>query len=167
MICGGFMFIVHPFEAFCGSAPKILILGSFPSVKSRENNFFYGHPQNRFWKVISSVVNCPVPTDVEAKKQMLDRYGIALWDSIHSCEITGSSDSSIKNVTPNDIRPILEKYDIKAIFANGKTSGMYYEKYIEPVCGVKATVLPSTSPANAAWSLPKLVDSYSVILKYI
>ena len=161
------MFIVHPFEAFCGSDPKILILGSFPSVKSRENNFFYGHPQNRFWKVISSVVNCPVPTDVEAKKQMLDRYGIALWDSIHSCEITGSSDSSIKNVTPNDIRPILEKYDIKAIFANGKTSGMYYEKYIEPVCGVKATVLPSTSPANAAWSLPKLVDAYSVILKYI
>ena len=102
------MFIVHPFEAFCGSAPKILILGSVPSVKSRENNFFYGHPQNRFWKVISSVVICPVPTDVEAKKQMLDRYGIALWDSIHSCEITGSSDSSIKNVTPNDIRPILE-----------------------------------------------------------
>ena len=161
------MFIIHPFEAFCGHDPKILILGSFPSVKSRENNFFYGHPQNRFWKVISAVVNCPTPTDVEAKKQMLDRYGIALWDSIHSCEITGSSDSSIKNVTPNDICPILEKYDIKAIFANGKTSGMYYEKYIEPVCGVKATVLPSTSPANAAWSVQRLAEEYSVILKYL
>ncbi len=161
------MFIIHPFEAFCGHDPKILILGSFPSVKSRENNFFYGHPQNRFWKVISAVVNCPIPTDVEAKKQMLDRYGIALWDSIHSCEITGSSDSSIKNVTPNDIRPILEKYDIKAIFANGKTSGMYYEKYIEPICGVKATVLPSTSPANAAWSVQRLAEEYSVILKYL
>ena len=161
------MFIIHPFEAFCGHDPKILILGSFPSVKSRENNFFYGHPQNRFWKVISAVVNCPIPTDVEAKKQMLDRYGIALWDSIHSCEITGSSDSSIKNVTPNDICPILEKYDIKAIFANGKTSGMYYEKYIEPVCGVKATVLPSTSPANAAWSVQRLAEEYSVILKYL
>ena len=161
------MFIIHPFEAFCGHDPKILILGSFPSVKSRENNFFYGHPQNRFWKVISAVVNCPTPTDVESKKRMLDRYGIALWDSIHSCEITGSSDSSIKNVTPNDIRPILEKYDIKAIFANGKTSGMYYEKYIEPVCGVKATVLPSTSPANAAWSVQRLAEEYSVILKYL
>jgi hypoxanthine-DNA glycosylase len=161
------MFIIHPFEAFCGHDPKILILGSFPSVKSRENNFFYGHPQNRFWKVISAVVNCPIPTDVESKKGMLDRYGIALWDSIHSCEITGSSDSSIKNVTPNDIRPILEKYDIKAIFANGKTSGMYYEKYIEPVCGVKATVLPSTSPANAAWSVQRLAEEYSVILKYL
>ena len=161
------MFIIHPFEAFCGHDPKILILGSFPSVKSRENNFFYGHPQNRFWKVISAVVNCPIPIDVESKKGMLDRYGIALWDSIHSCEITGSSDSSIKNVTPNDIRPILEKYDIKAIFANGKTSGMYYEKYIEPVCGVKATVLPSTSPANAAWSVQRLAEEYSVILKYL
>ena len=161
------MFIIHPFEAFCGHDPKILILGSFPSVKSRENNFFYGHPQNRFWKVISAVVNCPIPTDVESKKEMLDRYGIALWDSIHSCEITGSSDSSIKNVTPNDIRPILDKYDIKAIFANGKTSGMYYEKYIEPVCGVKATVLPSTSPANAAWSVQRLAEEYSVILKYL
>ena len=159
--------IKHPFPPIYDKDSKVLILGSFPSVKSRENNFFYGHTQNRFWKVISAVVNCPIPTDVEAKKQMLDRHGIALWDSIHSCEITGSSDSSIKNVTPNDIRAILEKYDIKAIFANGKTSGMYYEKYIEPVCGVKATVLPSTSPANAAWSVQRLAEEYSVILKYL
>ena len=167
MICGGFMFIVHPFEAFCGSDPKILILGSFPSVKSRENNFFYGHPQNRFWKVISSVGKISEPKTVDEKKAMLNKMGIALWDSIHSCEITGSSDSSIKNVTPNDIRPIVEKYGIRAVFANGKTSGMYYEKYIEPVCGIKAEVLPSTSPANAAWSLPRLIDAYSVILKYL
>ena len=167
MICGGFMFIVHPIEAFCGNDPKILILGSFPSVKSRENNFFYGHPQNRFWKVISSVGKISEPKTVDEKKAMLNKMGIALWDSIHSCEITGSSDSSIKNVTPNDIRPIVEKYGIRAVFANGKTSGMYYEKYIKPVCGIKAEVLPSTSPANAAWSLPKLIDAYSVILKYL
>lgn len=167
LIKGVIMLIVHPFEAFCGHEPKVLILGSFPSVKSRENNFFYGHPQNRFWKVISSVVGCDTPTTVDEKKTMLDKYGIALWDSVHSCEIVGSSDSSIKNVTPNDIRPILEKHDIKAIFANGKTSGMYYSKYIESVCGVKATVLPSTSPANAAWSVERLVGEYSVILKYL
>ncbi len=161
------MFIVHPFEAFCGTDPKVLILGSFPSVKSREMNFFYGHPQNRFWKVMSSVLGCPEPLSIGEKKAMLDRYGIALWDSIHSCEITGSSDSSIRNVTPNDIRPILEKYGIRAIFANGKTSGAYYSKYIEKVCGRPATVLPSTSPANAVWTLPALTEAYSVILKYL
>ena len=121
------MFIVHPFEAFCGSDPKILILGSFPSVKSRENNFFYGHPQNRFWKVISSVGNMPEPKTVDEKKAMLNKMGIALWDSIHSCKITGSSDSSIKNVTPNDIRPIVEKYGICAVFANGYLACLAFE----------------------------------------
>ncbi len=161
------MHIVHPFNAFCGTSPKILILGSFPSVKSRDVGFFYGHPQNRFWKVAAGVLNCDVPASVSEKKQMLDRFGIALWDTVHSCDINGSSDSSIKNVVPNDICPILEKYDIKAVFTNGKTAGELYRRYIEPVCGRGAVVLPSTSPANAAWSLPRLIDAYSVIAKYL
>ena len=157
----------HPFEAFLGSDPKILILGSFPSVKSRETGFYYGHAQNRFWKVISSVAKCPEPRTVDEKKAMLDTLGIALWDTVQSCEIAGSSDSSIKNAVPNDIRPVLEKYGIKAVFTNGKTAGGYYSKYTEPLCGVKATVLPSTSPANAAWSLDRLIKAYSVILEFI
>lgn len=161
------MFVVHPFEPFLGSSPKILILGSFPSVKSRETGFYYGHGQNRFWKVISSVGVVPEPKTVEEKKAMLEKLGIALWDTVYSCEITGSSDSSIKNVTPNDIRPILEKYGIKAVFANGKTSGAYYEKYIEPVCGIKAAVLPSTSAANAVFTTEKLIKAYSVIREFI
>ena len=161
------MFVVHPFEPFLGSAPKILILGSFPSVKSRETGFYYGHGQNRFWKVISSVGGVPEPKTVEEKKAMLEKLGIALWDTVYSCEITGSSDSSIKNVTANDIRPILAKYGIKAVFANGKTSGAYYEKYVEPVCGIKAAVLPSTSAANAVFTTEKLVKAYSVIKDFI
>ncbi len=161
------MFVVHPFEPFLGSAPRILILGSFPSVKSRETGFYYGHGQNRFWKVISSVGGVPEPKTVDEKKAMLEKLGIALWDTVYSCEITGSSDSSIKNVTANDIRPILAKYGIKAVFANGKTSGAYYEKYVEPVCGIKAAVLPSTSAANAVFTTEKLVKAYSVIKDFI
>ena len=161
------MMITHPFDAFCGSDPKVLILGSFPSVRSREVNFYYGHPRNRFWKVMSSVLGCAEPADTEAKKRMLDFYGIALWDTVRSCEITGSSDSSIRNVTPNDIRPILEKYGIRAVFTNGKTSGDLYRRYIAGVCGIQAQTLPSTSPANAAWTLQRLTEAYSAILRYL
>ena len=161
------MFIVHPFEPFTGSSPKILILGSFPSVKSRETGFYYGNAQNRFWKVISRIANLPEPNNTEEKKEMLDMLRIALWDTVYSCEITGSSDSSIKNVTPNNIRPLVEKYGIKAVFANGKTSGALYSAYAERDCGMKAIVLPSTSPANAAWKTDMLVNAYSVILEFI
>lgn len=144
---------------------KILILGSFPSQKSREAQFFYGHPQNRFWRVLAAVLSCKVPETIEEKRQMLLSHGIALWDVIASCEIVGSSDSSIKNVVPNDISAILKNSKISKIYVNGKTAERYYNKYIMPLVGVCAVALPSTSPANAACSLEKLIEKWKIILK--
>ncbi len=141
----------------------VLILGSFPSVKSRESSFFYGHPQNRFWRVIASLFDEAVPDTVEDKKRLLLKNHIALWDVIASCEINGSADSSIENVTPNDIMPILYSCNIKAIFTNGATAHKLYEKYIFPVTGIKAVKLPSTSPANAAKRLDDLICDWSVV----
>lgn len=155
--------ITHPIAPVFDEHSRILILGSFPSVKSREEMFFYGHPQNRFWKVLAAVLECPVPGTVEEKKKMLLSNGVALWDVIASCEITGSADSSIRNVIPNDLRPILERANIEAIFVNGKTSEKYYKKYLQDTVGRKAQCLPSTSPANAAWSLERLVEAWRVI----
>ena len=123
--------IIHPFPPLYDKNSRILILGSFPSVKSREQLFFYGHPQNRFWKVLSSVFECDVPENIEEKKRFLLKNGVALWDVISSCEITGSSDSSIKNVKANDISEILNIADIKNIFVNGKTAEKYFNKYIK------------------------------------
>ena len=146
---------------------KILILGSFPSVKSRESQFFYHHPQNRFWKVLSGVVGCDIPVTIDDKKEFLLNNNIAVWDVIASCEIEGSSDSSIKNVTVNDFTKILNKSDIHAIFANGNKAYDLYEKYVFETVGIKAVKLPSTSPANARWNLEKLETAYSEMLKYI
>lgn len=157
------MKIVHPIEPFYQENSKILILGSFPSVKSREQMFFYGHSQNRFWKVISSIFGEKVPNSIEEKKKLLENNGIALWDVIHSCEITGSSDSSIKDARPNDISKILKSANIQKIFVNGKTAKVHYDKYIKNEIGREAICLPSTSPANAAWSLDKLIDAWSQI----
>ena len=157
------MKIVHPIEPFYQENSKILILGSFPSVKSREQMFFYGHSQNRFWKVISSIFEEKTPNSIDEKKNLLKNNGIALWDVIHSCEISGSSDSSIKNVVPNDISKILENSNVGKIFVNGKTAKAYYDKYIKNITKRDAICLPSTSPANAAWSLDKLVDAWSQI----
>ena len=140
-----------------------MILGSFPSVKSREQMFFYGHPQNRFWKVISSVFECDVPQTIEEKKQLLLKHGIALWDVIASCEITGSSDSSIKNVKVNDLSIILEEADIRQIFVNGRTAEKYFKKYTKAQIKRDAICLPSTSPANAAWSVNRLVEEWKVL----
>ena len=159
--------LTHPFPPLYNHASKILILGSFPSVKSREQKFFYGHPQNRFWKVVSAVLGCETPDTIEEKKAFLLEHGIALWDVIASCEITGSSDTSIKNVIPNDISEILEAGNIKQIFVNGKTAEKYYKKYIEDKTGIKAVCLPSTSPANAAWNVERLVSAWSVINEYM
>lgn len=146
---------------------RILILGSFPSVKSREQAFFYGHPQNRFWRVLSSVLNEPLPVTIMQKKSFLHSNHIALFDVIKSCDISGSSDSSIKNVIANDLTPILNTANIKAIFCNGKKSESMYNKYIYPNINIKAIVLPSTSPANAVYSLEKLITSFEIILNYI
>ena len=154
----------HPFPPLYDKNSKILILGSFPSVKSREQMFFYGHPQNRFWKVISTVLGQKTPITVDEKKSFLLSNNIALWDVIASCDITGSSDSSIKNVVANDLTEILDNADIKQIFVNGKTAEKYYNKYIRNSINREAICLPSTSPANAGWSLEKLINEWKNIV---
>ena len=155
--------IVHPIDPVFDKNSRILILGSFPSVKSRESGFFYGHPQNRYWKVLSAVFEEECPETIPEKKAFLLRNHIAAWDVIHSCEITGSSDASIKNVTVNDLGMILREADIQEIYVNGKTAEKMYRKYTEPVLGRSCTVLPSTSPANAAWNLERLTEAWRVI----
>lgn len=155
--------IEHPISPIYDETSKLLILGSFPSVKSRENHFFYGHPQNRFWKVVAAVFQQEVPESIEEKKEFLYRNHIAVWDVIKSCDITGSSDSSIKNVTANDIGKLLEEAPIRRIFVNGKKAESLYQKYIFPITGRTATVLPSTSPANAVWNLQRLIQAWEQI----
>lgn len=158
--------IKHPIPPLYDKNSRVLILGSFPSVKSREAQFFYGHPQNRFWKVTSAVFNEPVPQNVPEKRDFLLRNHVALWDVIRSCDIQGSADSTIKNVTPNDLSVILREADIKEIFVNGKTAEKYYNKYTKDLIKRSAICLPSTSPANAAWSVEKLIEAWQMI-KYI
>lgn len=159
--------VTHPIPPIYDDHSQILILGSFPSVKSREGCFFYHHPQNRFWKILALILNQPVPSDIEEKRQFLIENHIAVWDVIASCTIEGSSDSSIKNVVPNDLSEILEHAPISQIFCNGGTSHQYYKKYQEKITGKNALRLPSTSPANAAWSLERLKPEWSVILDYL
>ena len=159
--------IKHPIHPVYDKNSKILILGSFPSVKSREGCFFYHHPQNRFWKTLASVMNQPVPTTIEEKKAFLLNNHIAVWDTIASCTIEGSSDSSIKNVVPTDLSVILSEAPDLQIFCNGATSHQYYRKYQEKLIGRQAIRLPSTSPANAAWSMERLKNEWSVIRNYM
>ena len=159
--------IYHPFGPLYNENSKVLILGSFPSVKSREQEFFYGHPQNRFWKVIAALLDKDVPHTINEKKALILDNGLALWDSIGSCEITGSSDASIRNAEPNDLRIITENCDIRAIYCNGKKSLEVYNRYIEPMLGRQAEALPSTSPANAAWNLDRLTEAWSVITSHL
>lgn len=151
---------IHEFEPIYNKESKILILGTFPSVKSREEGFYYGHKQNRFWKVIAGVCGCEVPTTISEKKEMLYANRIAIWDVIQSCEIKGSSDSSIQNVVVNDLSMILDDCRIEAIFANGTKAKNLFDKYAKPVCGREIIGLPSTSPANAACLLDKLIEIY-------
>ena len=155
--------IIHPIPPLFDKDSEILILGSFPSVKSREQCFFYGHPQNRFWKVLAAIYEEDVPLTIDEKRAFLLRNHAALWDVIASCDITGSSDTSIRNVVTNDLSIILTSADIKSIFVNGKTAYNYYERYIHPVTGRSAVCLPSTSPANAAWSLDRLIGTWQCI----
>ena len=155
--------IFHPFPPLFNEHSKVLILGSFPSVKSREQLFFYGHPQNRFWKVLSAVFESETPKTIDEKKAFLLENNVALWDVIASCEISGSADSTIRNVTPNDLTPILSAANIKKIFVNGKTAEKYYNRYILPKTAFPAVCLPSTSPANAAYTLPRLVEVWKQV----
>ena len=153
----------HPFPAIYAPDSRILILGSFPSVKSREQKFFYGHPQNRFWRVLAALLGTDVPQTTEEKRALLLAHRIALWDVIASCEIMGSSDASIRNAVPNDLSPILETASIRQIFTNGGTAHRLYRKYIYPLTGREDIALPSSSPANAARSLGALIDAWQIV----
>ena len=155
--------VTHTFEPVYDANSKVLILGTFPSVKSREANFYYGHPRNRFWQVLARLTESPVPADTEEKKKLLLSSGIAIWDVIQSCDIIGSSDSSIKNVTAGDLLPLLQKTQICRIFANGATAGRLYDKYQREKTGMEIITLPSTSPANAAYDLERLCGKWAVV----
>ena len=158
--------IIHPIEPVFDANSRVLILGSFPSVKSREAQFFYGHPQNRFWRVLSALFGEPAGETPEEKTAFLLRHHLALWDVIQSCEITGSADSSIKNAVPNDLTAILQTAPITQIFTNGKTADRLYRRYLLPLTGKDAVCLPSTSPANAAWTLPRLIEAWQGIKNF-
>lgn len=153
----------HPFPPLFDDHSRTLILGSFPSVKSRENLFFYGHPQNRFWKVIASVFEERVPETIPEKKQLILRNRLALWDSVAFCEVTGSADASLRCIIPNDLRVILDAAPVERIYCNGRKSHEIYTHLIEPVTGRKAECLPSTSPANAQWKLERLTRAWSIL----
>ncbi len=155
--------VIHEIPPVYNKNSEILILGSFPSVKSREGQFFYHHKQNRFWKVLSAVVNDVLPETIDEKKEFLLRNHIAVWDVIASCDIEGSSDSSIKNAVPNNFSDILKAAPIRQIYTNGGTAYKLYHKYCEKMTGIKAVKLPSTSPANASYSLDRLIGKWKII----
>lgn len=157
----------HGFGPVYDKESCILILGSFPSVKSREQAFYYGHPQNRFWKVLAALENTEVPQTIEEKKGWLHLHHVAVYDVIEACDIEGSSDSSIRNVTPADIRTIIAESNISYIFTNGKLAGKLYRRYQAKTCDLPMTELPSTSPANAAYSLDKLIAAWQDIKVYL
>ncbi len=150
----------HPFPPVVDEDCRILILGSFPSVKSREDGFFYGHPQNRFWRVLASVFADEMPADIPAKKSFLLRHHIALWDVIAFCEIEGSSDATVKNAVPVDIARVMQIANIDRVICNGNLAHKLYQRHLEPITGIKAIPLPSTSPANAAFSLERLISAW-------
>ena len=157
---------IHPIPPVFDANSRVLILGSFPSVRSREVGFFYGHPQNRFWRTLARILESPnEPRTTEEKREFLLRNGIALWDVIASCEIVGSSDSSIRNAVPNDLGVILDTASIRQIYTNGKTAHRLYEKYLYPQTGREAICLPSTSPANAAWTQERLCAAWETVIK--
>ena len=157
-------FAKHPFEPVFSKDSKILILGSFPSEQSRISQFYYGHPRNRFWKVLSALFDTSVPLTIPDKKALIINHGLALWDSIASCSVSGSSDASIKNVVVNDLSIITKACEIQRIYCNGHLSWQLFKQYISLEIRMDAICLPSTSPANAQWSYERLLDAWRVIL---
>lgn len=157
----------HTFEPIFDENSRVLILGTFPSVKSREQGFYYGHPQNRFWKILAGLLEVPVPETIEEKKSFLLQHKIAIWDVVSSCDIVGSSDSSIKNVVPADLSKVLEKAKIRQIFANGGKAYSLYQKYAFPKTKQEAVKLPSSSPANAGWQMERLLGAWKEILPFL
>lgn len=155
--------VIHPFEPEYDSKSQILILGSFPSVQSRKQNFYYAHPQNRFWKILGEIFDEEVGLSVDQKKDFLKTHHIALWDVIEQCSIHGSSDSSIRDVIPTNLENMLEDSSITAIFCNGKKALQLFDRYQKPK-GLHAIYLPSSSPANASFRLEKLVEIWKTLI---
>ena len=149
-----------------GARAGALILGSFPSPKSRDQGFFYGHPQNRFWPLLADLTGAPVPAweDIEAKKRIITQNGLALWDVIRCCSIRGASDASIREVEPNDVPALIRALGVRAVFCNGAAAARLYARYLQPVTGLAAVRLPSTSPANAACSPQALRRAWGAAL---
>jgi TDG/mug DNA glycosylase family protein len=156
--------IVHPFAPVFDEGSKILILGTMPSRMSRQQGFYYGHPQNRFWLLLSVILQVPEPRDIDCKRSMLLQHGIALWDVLKQCEIKGSQDSSIRQPEANDLGWLLSKGRIRRIFANGQTAAELYRKFTQPLTGRPCLALPSTSPANGRWSLDALVQAWQPLI---
>lgn len=154
----------HPFEPLVDRESRILILGSFPSVKSREQLFFYGHPQNRFWKMLAAVYGDPVPQTIPEKRLLVLSHHLALWDTVARCSISGSADASIRDIVPIDIARVLRTAPIEKVLCNGQLSGNLYHRYLEPITGIKACILPSTSPANASASMEYLIAAWKAQL---
>lgn len=159
----GWEHVVHDFAPVWDERSRVLVLGTLPSLKSREEGFYYGHPQNRFWRVLSGVFGAPEPRSIGEKKALLLRSGVALWDVVGQCDIRLSADSTIRNAEPNDIRPILAAADIRLILANGAKAKALYDRLLLPLTGREALRMPSTSPANAACSLERLIEAWRVM----
>ena len=157
----------HTIEAFCPEMAEVLILGTFPSPKSRETGFYYGHPQNRFWKVLAGIFNDKVPGTIDEKKDFLTEHHIALWDVLASCVITGASDASIKKPIANDLRILLKKAPIKYIYTTGKKAGDLYKRHWKDSLPVPMICLPSTSPANCRINLEELIEAYQPIAQNV
>ena len=160
-------FVTHEFPAVYDRNSRVLLLGSIPSPKSREVGFYYGHPQNRFWKVLAQVLGETVPETIPQKKAMLKKHHVALWDVLESCTIVGASDTSIEDVVPNKIGELVKRSKVSRIFCTGATAHKLYQKYCAKDVGIDAERLPSTSPANCAVSIEKLVDAYKVVAENV
>lgn len=152
--------VYHNFDPLYTPDSRVLLLGSMPSPKSREQGFFYGHPQNRFWRVLAAVLGETIPETIADKRALCVRHGVALWDVLASCDIVGASDAAIRNPVANDLRPILHGTQVRGVFTTGGTAWKFYHQLIEPMTGIPAGKLPSTSPANAAWSVERLTEAY-------
>ena len=159
------MRLEHPFEPVFDNRSRVLILGSFPSVRSRAEGFYYGHPQNRFWRMLALVYGEEAPADIPSKKRLLLTHQLALWDAAAQCDIEGSLDSSIANAVPTDLSVILKAACITRVLCNGQTAGRLYQRLQQPLTGLPAQILPSTSPLNAAWSLERLAEAWRKALK--
>ena len=159
--------VLHPLEPVADAGSRVLLLGTMPSPKSREAGFYYAHPQNRFWRVLAALWGEETPAGTQERLAFARRHHIALWDVLRACSIEGADDGSIRQPEINDLRRVLDRADIRAIFTTGTKAAALYRRYCLPVTGRPAIPLPSTSPANASATLDDLTQAYRAILAFI